>query len=246
MPSLFSDQFDIFMHSFQPRAQHHGNLRFPLGVERQHYQIAGNENAHGMLNRVVNNACGGDPSRICVEDDLAVVADVRWRNANDLAIAHIQAVKTNGVDIATFLGGAGNQRHRYFRFDCDARVGLIFTHPYPHVHFVPGDNETRYSLNGWRTQNTVIDFFEHVYIECYYPQWLAWARDVWTSHWAAVGQGRPDPFQTIIEAFRDSNYAALEQYQEQINALKAALRQRKDQAYRLRSDSFRREIAIYP
>jgi hypothetical protein len=242
MPSLFSDRFDIFMHSFQPRLHHNGDTRFPAGVERHHYNIAGNENAHTMLNRVLHDVCGGDVSLISIEDDLAVVADVRWRNANDLATTHIQAVKTNGVNIATFLAGAGNQNSRYFRFDCDARVGMLFTHPYPHIHFVPGENETRYSLNGWRSQNPVMDFFEHIYLECYYQQWLEWARGVWAPHWAAVGYGQPNPFQ----AFRDSQYAALEQYEAQINALKGVLRQKKDQAYRLRSDAFRREIAIYP
>jgi hypothetical protein len=194
----------------------------------------------------VNNAAGGDPRRCQVEADLAVVASIQWRDGNVLSTASIQAIKTLGVDIPTYYAGPGTHEVQYFRFDVERRTGVMFTHPFPHVHCVPR-GEVRYSLNGWRSRNAIIDFFEHIYINCYHPAWLAWAESLWNQHWIQSGNAaRPNPFPTIVAAFRESQYPVLEQHQQHIQVIKEVIRRKKDDSYRLRVDASRCALLGYP
>jgi len=199
-----------------------------------------------MLVRCVNNAAGGNVRAFQIEEDLAVFAFLRWRNGNILTAVSIQAIKTLGIDIATYFAGAGNYPVQYFRFDVERRTGLIFTHPFPHVHYVPR-GEARYSLNGWESQNVVIDFFEHIYLQCYHPLWLVWAEDLWNQYWAQFGNpADSNPFPIIVDAFRESQYPVLEQHDIHLRALKNLLRHKKDDCYRLRVDAARCSLLAYP
>ncbi len=242
MPSLFSDNFERFLYSLQPRGPV-GDLAFPAGISWRDARIVGTESPRDMLARCANAGSGG--LRAClIEDDLAVFAFIRWRDRNRLASASIQAIKTLGVDIDAYVAG-GAQEVQYFRLDIDRRTGLIFTHPYPHIHHSGGG--VRYSLNGWRSSNVVIDFFEHIYIQCYHGVWLTWAAAVWNQHWSQFGDPAvPNPFPTIVAAFRESQYAVLEQYDAEVRLLKRLLRDSKDNAYRLRVDEARCELLGYP
>jgi len=243
---LFSDNFDIFLHSLRPHAGQQGNLTYPAGLSWQDAHIRGDETARNMLTRCVNHAAGGNVRLCQVEDDLAVLAFIRWRDKNILSSASIQIVKTLGIDIQDYFAGAGNDQIQYFRLDVERRTGLIFTHPFPHVHYVPR-GEVRYSLNGWESPNVVIDFFEHVYLQCYHPTWLAWAEEWWDRYWAQfVNPGVQNPFPIIVEAFRESQYGVLEQHERDIQALKSILREKKDEAFRLRIEGARCSLLAYP
>jgi hypothetical protein len=246
LAALFSDNFDAFAHSLRPHAGRHGNLTYPAGLSWHDAQIQGNETPRDMLVRCVNNAVGGNVRGCQVEDDLAVFAFIRWRDNGILSSASIQAVKTIGIDVPTFFAGSGNHPVQYFRLDVERRTGLIFTHPFPHVHYVPR-GEVRYSLNGWESTNVVIDFFEHVYLQCYHSLWLSWAEKLWNRHWAQFGNpGDPNPFPTIVAAFRESQYPVIEQHERQLQALKNVLRHRKDEAFRLRVEESRCSLLAYP
>jgi len=244
--ALFSNNFDTFLHSLQPRAGPQGKLTFPAGLSWQDARIIGNETPRDMLVRCVNNAAGGNVRACQIEDDLAAFAFIRWRDGNILSSASIQAIKTMGIDIETYFAGAGNHQVQYFRFDVERRMGLIFTHPFPHVHYVPR-GEVRYSLNGWESRNVVIDFFEHIYLQCYHPSWLAWAENLWNQYWGQFGNpGDPNPFPMIVDAFRESQYPVLEQHELNLQALKNVLRHKKDEGYRLRVDGARCSLLAYP
>jgi len=244
--ALFTDNFDWFLHTLQPHPGPHGNLTYPAGLDWRDARIAGNETPRDMLVRCLANAAGGDVRRCQVEDDLAVFASIRWQDTNVLSSASIQAIKTIGVNIATYFAGTGNHQVQYFRFDVERRAGLIFTHPFPHIHYVPR-GEVRYSINGWQSRNAVIDFFEHIYIQCYHPRWLAWAESVWNQHWTNLGHAAlHNPFQTIVDAYRESQHQVLEQHEQYLQALKTVLRRRKDDSYRLRVEGSRCAMMAYP
>lgn len=247
MAALFSDSFDSFLHSLQPHGGPKGSRTYPAGLSWQDTKIRGNETAHDMLVRCVNNAAGGDVRRCQIEDDLAVFAFISWRENDILYPASVQAIKTIGVDVPTYFAGAGNHQVQYFRLDVERRTGLMFTHPFPHAHYVPR-GEVRYSLNGWQSRNILVDFFEHIYLQCYHNSWLAWAENVWNRHWsvAAGNAALPNPFQTIVDAFRESQYQVLEQYQRDLEAIKNVLRRKKDDGYRLRVDGARCSLLAYP
>ena len=246
MAALFSDNFDTFAHSLRPHTGRQGNLTYPAGLCWQDAQIRGNETPRDMLVRCVNNAAGGNVRGCQVEDDLAVFAFVRWRDKDILSSANIQAIKTLGVDIPTYFAGSGAHPIQYFRLDVGRRTGLIFNHPSPHVHCVPR-GEVRYSRNGWESPNVVIDFFEHVYLQCYHPLWLSWAEEHWNRHWAQFGNhGVRNPFPIIVAAFRESQYPVVEQHESHLRVLKNVLRHRKDAAFRLRVEQSRCSLLAYP
>jgi hypothetical protein len=92
-----------------------------------------------------------------------------------------------------------------------------------------------------------MDFFEHVYLECYHREWLTWAETVWASHWARTrGPGVLNPFQRIVDAFHDSDHAQLQRLEREITELKDELRREKDEAYYLRADAARCSLLSYP
>jgi hypothetical protein len=249
MSALFSDNFDWFLYSLEPDGGPQGNREYPGGLswrDAREARIQGNENVHDMFVRFVNNKLGGQVSRCQIESDLAVLAFIGWRDNDVLSWASVQAIKTIGVDVPTYFAGAGNHQVQYFRLDVERRTGIMFTHPFPHAHYVPR-GEIRYSLNGWQSSNVIVDFFEHIYLQCYHQVWLAWAEDAWNRHWSASsGAGAVNPFQTIVDAFRESQDAVLEEHQRDLEAIKNVLRRKKDDSYRLRVDSARCALLAYP
>jgi hypothetical protein len=105
----------------------------------------------------------------------------------------------------------------------------------------------RYSLNGWESHNAIVDFFEHVYLQCYHPWWLSWAESLWSRHWQQTGKPvTANPFQTIVDAFRESQFPVLEQYGQDLQVLKDVLRRKKDDSYPLRVDGARCTLLAYP
>ncbi len=171
-------------------------------------RIAGGETCRDMLLRCSTAIAGGDVLPFLIEDDLAVVAFIEFEKTT-LRAASIQAIKTEGMDISTFLVDDADIVVHYFRFDAGQEAGPVFTHPYPHVHYSQAAGP-RYSLNGWQSDNAIIEFFEHIYLTCYHETWLDWARAVWRGHCNTTLRRDPERrFDEIVSAFRDSQYEAI-------------------------------------
>jgi hypothetical protein len=132
---LITDNFDNFMHVFRPTMAPAGTIRFPAPVAHPVNFVGPNETAHQMFQRVVNTYCGGDVQLASVEPNLAIIAIVQWVNQDRIHRASIQVIKPD-TDLETFFHAGGNPTYRYFRFDLDATAGRIFTHPFPHVHYL--------------------------------------------------------------------------------------------------------------
>lgn len=250
MPELFSQRFHFFLPQLQPHGGRTGTLSVPGGLpwNQQRVRTEDGESPREMLRRCIQ-ATGASLRDCQVEADLAVVAVVQWEDYTRIWRACIQAIKTEGVDIPTYYNSNARHTARYFRLDLTPRLGVAFTHPYPHIH-TELTEAPRYSLNGWTSANVVIDFFEHVYIECYHREcWLDWAQRVWRRHWGRTHGHAPaaiDPFPIIVQAFADSHYGALEGLQAEIDELKRQLRREKDDAYPLRADAAKCALLAYP
>lgn len=246
MPELFTENFHWFFQRLNPHTGPEGRVSVPLALNPRDAIVRGNETVRDMLVRCINNTTG-DPRDCLIVDDLAVLGHVSWREDRVLHNACIQVIKTEGVDIETFYRRPAQDRFRYFRLDVDsARTGVIFTHPHPHLHVQPNGG-SRFALAGWQSSNVVVDFFEHVFLECFHAQWMTWAEDIWNRHWAATrGAGTPNPLRIIVDAFRDSQFHVLENYANEINELKTELRNAKNEAYGLRVDESRVALLLYP
>lgn len=246
MPELFTANFHWFFQRLSPHPGPEGRVVVPENLNPRDAIVQANESVRDMFVRCVNSTTG-DPRDYLIADDLAVLGHVSWRRKHELYNACIQVIKTEGVDIETFYRRAAQDRIRYFRLDVDsAHTGMIFTHPHPHIHVQPNGG-SRFTLGGWQSTNVVVDFFEHVFLECYHDQWLAWAEGIWNRHWAATrSHGTFNPFRTIVEAFRDSQFHLLENFANEIDELKTELRNVKNEAYRLRVDDSRASLLLYP
>jgi len=243
--ALFSERFSDFLHNLRPHAGKAGRIRYPQSLREDDTRIAGGESCREMLVRCVKNATGGDERPFAVEDDLAVVAIIEWERKTVLKSASIQAIKADGGDIASALTDGANVAMRYFRLDAGQEAGAMFTHPYPHIHYCETEGP-RYSLNGWQSDNAVIDFFEHVYLQCYHETWLDWAKMVWIRYCSKTRRRDAEVrFNTLVTAFYDSQFTVIEQLSDDIAALKDALRDAKA-GYPLRVDRRLTRLLAYP
>ena len=192
-----------------------------------------------MLRRCIQ-VTGANPIDCQIEADLAVVAVVQSEEYTRIWRATIQAIKTEGVNIPTYCNSNAQHAIRYFRLDLSPRLGVAFTHAYPHVHTAVTE-APRFSLNGWASPNVVIDFFEHVYLECYHRNhWLAWAErrygaDTGTvpAHTTLPPSTRSRQSHVLLQIL---NTGILEGLRAEVNELKRQLRREKDNAYPLRAD----------
>ncbi len=245
--SSFSIGIDRVLRLLSPHGAPTGERGFPAGVDRQDLHQQGNQSILDMFRRVVNAANGGDPTPFQIEENLAVFGVVRWAEGNVIEFCRLIALKTEACDIPYYCRPGERQRDIfYYRLDADAKIGYLFTHPYPHVH-AQAHAGPRYALNGWPSPNAVVDFLEHVYVALFHAEWREWARRVWTSHWPANHQAvAEERFDRIMRAAQESNYGVLSQFTVQLQQLKGLLRIRKDEIFPLRLAGDRRDLLAYP
>jgi hypothetical protein len=246
-PISFSAGVDSLLAVIDPGNTKQGTRAFPVGVNTRDLVMKGSETYHDLFTRVVSGPLGGDVSKCAVEEDLAVFLGVTWDDYSVIQRCHVVALKTENCDLAYYL--SHGKKHRevvYFRLDLDFRTGMIFTHPYPHIHCNPLD-APRYSANGWASPNAIVDFLEYLYVELYHPQWVLWAERIWGQHWASKKRSAStNPYRRIIQAFHDSQYPVLLGYTSEIAQLKGLLRTAKDDLCPFRINTVRRDLMAYP
>jgi hypothetical protein len=244
--ALFSEPIQWMLHSLAPTNVPAGTRAYPATLHWRDARVAGNETIRAMFRRCVNNALGGNVSGCRIEDNLAVFAGVRWEDGTRLVEAHIQAIKTEDCDLETYFSDDGLvHEETYYRLDLDRFIGPLFSHPHPHVHSSVHDTP-RYALNGWRSENVLVDFLEHVYIQSFHHQWADWAERVWAQHWEELKHPpHLNPFRTILQAAVQNQYPVLRQYHQEIATLKKLLSVRKADACKLRCDPERSQLLAY-
>ncbi len=243
----FSAGVDSLLAVIDPGNAKQGSRSFPAGINMRDLVMKGNDTYFDLFTRVVNGFLGGDVRKCAVEEDLAVFLGVTWNDYTVIQRCHIVALKTENCDLAYYLLYGNNHREvEYYRLDLDFRTGMIFTHPYPHIHCNPLE-APRYSANGWASANAIVDFLEYLYIELYHSQWVSWAEGIWDRHWAArMRPANTNPYRHIIQAFHDSQYPVLLGYLSEITQLKALLRTAKDDLCPFRINTIRRDLMAYP
>jgi hypothetical protein len=245
--NLFSESVDWMLYSLSPRNAPAGSRSYPVGLNWIDARLKRNEPIREMFRRCVRIGMKGQVGGCRIEDNLAIFAFVRWTDRTRLVQASIQAIKTEDCDLETYYAEDGRTHEEtYYRLDLERFVGRLFTHPYPHIHSGPGE-VPRYALSGWRSENAVVDFLEHVYLQSFHARWTDWAERVWAKHWMEMNRPpQANPFRPIADAAASNQYQVLEQYRVEIATLKSLLTARKAASFDLRCDGKRCQLLGYP
>jgi len=239
----FSKGLDVVLEALRPYNNQAGESSFPPFVKLNDMRRRKGEPLRQWFENVTKTICKGNPERIAMEENIAVLAKVRWRENKRLIYANIQVLVCSD-DLVSYLL-ENDQQATYLRLDCDYQtLGTPFSHPLPHIH-VEGDLSPRFSLDGGISENVIIDFFEFVYRHFVPDAWLRWSEKVWDETFSSTNQV---PFQTIKDAFENNQFQVLRSYAAQLTKFKRALRKAKDEriGFDLRLDATDREILEYP
>lgn len=204
---------------------------FPTGSRDS--RISAQDGIHTWFCRLVDNALDGAIERCAVEENMGVVAGVRYR---DDLIEHIclQLVVAE-ADLETFYL-APETHCSYFRLDYDLGcLGPLFKEAVPHIHCFP-EGAPRFSC-ATPGGNVIVDFFDFIYRNFYHDKWVEWARCAYQNSNHGVGANR-DIFSPIEQAFKASQHQVLvSRYDNHLHGIKAACRELKDRLFSARIDT---------
>jgi hypothetical protein len=243
-PRSFSKGLDLFFDIVRPYSKAQGEASFPGSLSEEGSRRRTGESHHACFVRVVDES-GGDPALVSIEENIAVLARIKWSANRILNYANIQAIVTPGSLVDFYLDP--EIEGAYLRLDCDElTLGDPFSHPHPHIH-LEGSMSPRFAFDGGTSENVLVDFMEFLYRHYRPRQWLVWARRVWDDDFAATRTGdEPNPFPRIEEAFRTNQFQILRDDALTIGRLKDVLKRRKADLLDLRLDRADREILEYP
>jgi hypothetical protein len=191
--------------------------------------------------------CGGDPTRVAVEENLAVMAKLGWHRQG-------QEERLRFACIPVLIAECGLEEYYLapeakavcVRLDLNYEaLGEPFSHPLPHIHLTDADSP-RFSLDGGTGGNIVADFLEFIYRNHVPGKWFVWARRQWLLRRGEQGEEAAAQFDQIARAFRDGQFAFLRANAHIISQIKHVLREAKDLLFKTHMDSADREILEYP
>jgi hypothetical protein len=247
MPNInsFSKGLDGVLEALRPYNNQAGESSFPRHIDAGALRRGGDQSLRPWFQQICHNVCEDHPERIAMEENIAVLAKLRWRKKKQLFYANIQVVVC-ACDLATFILDP-DQKAIYLRLDCDYEtLGTPFSHPLPHIH-AEGELSPRFALDGGLSENVVVDFFEFIYRQYAPDAWLRWSEKIWRDAFGPSSQ-RKDLFRTILDAFGDNQFQVLRSHSAQLARFKRALRKAKDEkiGFDLRLLDSDREVLEYP
>ncbi len=205
----------------RPRGQK--RTTFPGGIGLAQTRIGATERVGDWLARCVDHHLGGNPGRCRVEEHVAIFAVIHW-HSGVMRYLNCQVVVALEGTIDDLYCDPG-LRAQYLRLDYDLQaLGSMFREPAPHIHVHP-DGEPRFALA--TTQNVLMDFFDFVYRNYCYDQWLRWATDVWERD-ARRQNLDLAALNRVHDAFDSGSCEALEKVRKELDAMKRAWRRERD------------------
>ena len=194
---------------------------FPRGWDAGKGRISTTESLHDWFKRCVDRGLGGQIEDCTIEDNLAVFVVVHWRHQL-VSYINFQALVTIDASLVDFyLDDKQAIRAHYLRLDYDLNsLGEMFREPAPHIHVRP-DGEPRHSFVPG--QYAVVDFFDFLYRNYCYQQWLTWADTVWRME-AGIRGLNADILERVQDSFKAGNYEAVKQNDHTLKFMKTAWR----------------------
>jgi hypothetical protein len=244
-PQSFSFGIDRFLDCIRPYAKAPGGTIFPRGLSETSSRRNPDESLHSWFKGVVDDLGPEAPASVAIEENIGVLASIKWGSNKILKYANIQVIVAEASLEDYYLDSEINAI--YLRLDCDElTLGEPFSHPHPHIH-LESSLSPRFALDGGFSENVVVDFMEFLYRHYKPSQWLAWAERTWNEKFEEARIGDEDnPFPIIVDAFRTSQIQILRDYALTLTRLKTVLKNRKDNLLDLKLDPKDRELLEYP
>jgi len=246
--ALFSHGIDGLLDELNPQNQVVGFRRYPSDLDTAITRFRVDDTPHSWFRRYVDDSLHGNLNELesqAVENDLLVLAIVRWEQRGVLRYCRIQALKTTGL-LTDFYSDPAIAAS-YVRMDVDeGTLGTGFSHPYPHLHAYPC-LDFRVDMMGRSSSNVVVDFLESLYRYYYPTRWRRWAQRSWQEHVARTQlPAADDPFNLVMDALEESRMPVLEQQACNLERIKRVLQENKDLLCPFRLDNELRRIMSYP
>ena len=235
---FFSYGVEQFLPQIQPRGGRIDHVVVPQNLPAQDARRNQKEPLHDWFVRLISLHCNKDPNRVELEENIAIFAQLRWSNYK-LRYANIQTIIT-GCDLVDYLNQGGDATYLRLDFD-DQSLGAPFTHPLAHIH-VEGESNPRFALEGGDSGNIIVDYLEFIYRNYAPSMWYSWAKRTWNGRFP----NRTEAFDTIINAFKDSQFQILQNESLLLAQIKQVLRQHKDKTFPFHMNGKDRVVLEYP
>ncbi len=252
MPNLgmtcrsFSPGADRFFEAIRPY-RGDGTVWFPRALRGLDTSRSEGDPLHSWFRRVVDGLGSQAPGSFALEENMGLLATIKWTSDSVLTYANIQVIVTDGSLESYYC--ESDRAAFYLRFDSDeTTLGEPFSHPHPHPHIhLDGSLSPRFALDGGTSANVVVDFVEFLYRHYQPDDWLSWATKIWNRDFARRSL-EPDQnsFPEILTAFRNGQLNTLRNYRSELGRLKQLLWADKERISPLRTDPFDRELLEYP
>ena len=242
----FSPGTDQLLYTLK-RGHPRGEATFPANSNPSAVRTATTETVHDWFRRCVDQVLGGRIESCQIEENCAAFFTIQWVPGNRgrvLSYANLQVLVAEAVLDEYYCAPCNAY---YIRVDLDtSALGKMLTHPQPHVHVEPG-TPVRLAMEGADEPNVVMDVLELVYRHFFHTQWLAWARQVWASHFESTrDEGAANPFETIADAFLRNQLPVIEAHSSELAEMKTVWQRKKDELFDIRMGARHRQLFAYP
>jgi hypothetical protein len=214
---------------------------FPEGLDVADTRRVSGESLREWFVRLVDKYCGGDPRQVGIEENIAILAKLKWEEGRLIYASVPVLVADRTLDEYCIEDRVGAV---FFRLDLNYEtLGEAFSHPLVHIH-MEEEGSPRFSLDGGTNGNVVMDFLEFVYRNYQPKKWIEWARGTWLRK--RGDEARSVQFDRIVKAFREAQFNVLRDEAHAISQIKRVLRGAKDSLFKDHMNGADREILEYP
>ncbi len=242
MQRILSQSVTNILYKINPGKRPDGEEFIPYRFDGIISRFSGDK-FHDWFVTFVDNISEEDPSRIAIEDNIAFLGHIKWKEKK-LTYLNLQAIIILDSDIESFYL-KDDANYHYLRFDYDLNnLGPLFKEQLPHVHIQP-KGAPRFPFHFSDSGNSIVDFLEFIYINYKYDTWYDWLEELWES--APEFGSENDQFYNIVDSYkRNNSNSLLNEHRNQLNLIKKYAKDAKDRAYPLRIDLKNVSALNYP
>lgn len=143
---------------------------------------------------------------------------LKWSNYSEINYLCLHSIVTQNHTLEDLYIDP-KKSCQYFRIEVhESQFGPFYKEPYPHIH-IGLDGEPRFGLNIENNCYVLQEFFEFIYRNYFFDEWLSWCRDIYIKKIARKPSDVKD-FNKLIHGFNSGNLKFLEQESSRLKLFK--------------------------